>query len=632
MKFDIAQATGLNTDQEAALVLSVPHDQNNIFLAILKIVSDDAFTKGRQILSEGSDIYFDSQDQIGKRLTEVYEQTSAKLEEVESYDLVLAVISGKVLYLISKGQNAVFLKRGGSISTLTTVAQTGQLISGFLQEQDRLFFATDSLVTLLGEDVSKSLKLGLSDWEEETNMKITTVNLDYQGLAGLIVDVEADEAIKEERLEGIEPMLSLDDLPTATVLKLPRFDIKDLVSKLFSRAKLRNRTHPSDEYTAFAQPTKRKIHIPKFIPSSGKSRILLGVILLLIVIGGVGVQYKKSQDEEKNKAFSQLLQQSKDNFTTASGLQNLNPEETKAKLSLATELLEKAIVLKPDNIEALDLRKKMNEESSKILQQFAASQADIFLDLDLIKKGFQSNYMSLAGTNLLTLDPNTNTLVVIDISKKSNKILSGQEKLGNATLASVNGNFAFAVSVDKGVTKVDITNQKTTIVAGKDNVMSGVVDISGFANNVYLLDKDSNQIWKYLPTDSGYSDKREYFSKGVKADLANAVRMQIESSVFILKSGGEILRFTKGAADDFSLTGLDQALKDPKSMFTSSDVDNLYILDSGNSRMVVADKNGVFKSQYQGDKFGVASDLVVDEIGKKVYLLDNGKIFVTELK
>ena len=56
------------------------------------------------------------------------------------------------------------------------------------------------------------------------------------------------------------------------------------------------------------------------------------------------------------------------------------------------------------------------------------------------------------------------------------------------------------------------------------------------------------------------------------------------------------------------------------------------MLDSGNSRLLVLTKTGTYKGQITGDKFGQASDLVVDEKGKKVYLLDGSKIYQVELK
>jgi len=259
------------------------------------------------------------------------------------------------------------------------------------------------------------------------------------------------------------------------------------------------------------------------------------------------------------------------------------------------------------------------------------------LDLDLIKKDFRVEGMSLSKNKLLLLDRGTKTLVLIDLSKKSNQILAGSESLGDAQLASLNGAVAFIFSKDKAILKVDSVNSKVSIVSKKDSDLGEIKDIYGFAGNVYVLDSgksatDSGQIWKYLPASGGYSDKREYLSKGTKVDFSSAIRMQIESSIYVLKSGGEILRFTKGDKDNFSYEGLPSGVKDPKSLFVSSDTDNLYLLDSGNSRLLILTKTGSYKGQITGSKFGSATDLVVDEIGKKVYLLEGSKIYTVDLK
>ena len=210
--------------------------------------------------------------------------------------------------------------------------------------------------------------------------------------------------------------------------------------------------------------------------------------------------------------------------------------------------------------------------------------------------------------------------------------MAGSDQLGEGVMASLNGGLAFVYSKDKGILKIDSTNQKVSTVAKKDDDWGNIQDLYGFAGNIYLLDSTKHQIWKYLPTSDGYSDKREYLTKDTKVDFSNVLRMQIESSVYILKQGGEILRFTRGEKDNFSLGGLPSGVKDPKSLFVSSDTDNLYLLDSGNSRLLILTKIGGYKGQITGKKFAEASDLVVDEKDKKVYLLDGSKIFQVDLK
>ncbi|MFI5205370.1 MAG: hypothetical protein ACHQVK_00350, partial [Candidatus Paceibacterales bacterium] len=159
-----------------------------------------------------------------------------------------------------------------------------------------------------------------------------------------------------------------------------------------------------------------------------------------------------------------------------------------------------------------------------------------------------------------------------------------------------------------------------------------IIDIQGFAGNFYLLDNLKNQIWKYVPVGSGFSDKSTYLNSGVVADFSGVQRFLIDSSIWILKSGSEIDRFTAGSPDSFDVGGLDKNIQNITSFFVSSRTDNIYLLDAPNSRIVVLKKNGQYVSQLQGEKFKDAADFIVDEPSKKLYLLENNKIYIIDLQ
>ena len=609
MNLKVAQVIGLNTDQRASQVISSSRNGDSFF-AVLDLTCDDAFTKGRQILSELSDFYFDFEGGSGEKLNATYEEAKEKFAD-DGYSLLLASVSGKILYLLSGGnptereEMEVYLKREGSVSSLLRVGAPSQLISGFLQPGDKLLLSTKRVVTFLVDDLEKSLELPIDLFEQDFTDRIGASDSDKQGLAALAVEVEL-EPEQEQR----------DEIPS-----LEREEYEVASSDERSERKFIN---------ILAMLSNFKNFFINYFPKSGKIRLFLAVILILVIALGVGLKVKASSDAKRNEQFNQAIQQAKDEFNSAKGLSSLNPTEAKLKLDLAKESLEKALSLKPKDGEALNLKKEIEEQSASILQQSSLSEFPVFLDMELIKKDFRASQMSLSTGKLLLLDPIVKTLATLDLEKKSNQILAGSEQLGEATLASLNGNLAFVYSKDKGVLRVDITNSKITSVSEKDEDWGQILDLSGFAGNVYLL--DSKQVWKYLPTNEGYSSKREYLGKDTKASFTGSLRMQIESSIYVLKSAGEILRFTKGDKDNFGLEGLDKGVKDPKSIFTSSETDDLYVLDSGNSRLLILTKTGKYKSQISGEKFGTASDLVVDEKGKKVYLLEGSKIFQVELK
>lgn len=612
MNIKVAQVIGLNTDQKAAQVISSVREEEAVF-AVLQLSCDDAFTKGRLALSELSDFYFESQGSSAEKLEATFVEAKKKLSSEGDFDLLLACISGKALYLIGWGQIEAHLKRLGKLSPLLSIGQPSQIISGFLQIGDRILLSTSSLVAFLGEDLEKSLDLPIDSFEEEISSQIAKPSEEggpkQSSLAGLALEIDS-----EGEEVDIEPLPNQEQYEPAMQDAEPDFQKSAIIQNIVSKLGM---------FVGRAG---------SYFPKGGRGRLILALSLVVIIGAGVGLQYKSSRDKEKAAQFSQNLVSAKDEFTAAKGLSSLNPQEAKAKLDSAKQKVAQALSLNPKSQEAQDLQKQIENESGAILQESTASSFPEFLDLELIKKEFKAQILSLSAGKLLVLDPDTKTLVLIDIEKKSQDIISGKDDLGDAKYASLNGGLAFVYSLNKGLLRVDSTNKKITEVAKIDKEWGQITDIVGFASNVYLLDSVKNQVWKYLPTTEGYSDKREYLNEGVKTDFAGAIRMQIESSVYILKRGGEIMRFTRGDKDHFSLGGLDRGIKDPKSFFISSDTDNLYVLDSGNSRLLILTKTGEYKGQISGDKFGTSSDLVVDEKGKKVYLLEGSKIYSADLK
>lgn len=606
MKLNVAQVLGLNTDQKAALLISQPADFENAFFAVLQLTSDDAFTKGRLTLSALSDFYFETEGSPAEKIKTTYEEAEKQLKGGE-FDIIVAAISGKVLYFIGKGDLQVILKRDSKISSLMSLGAPQNLVSGFLQEGDRIFFATKNLTSFLADDIDKSLNLPMEVFEQDLTERIAVANLEGDGLAGLLVEIEKEEQV----IEGLNRQTDREmskDIPLKTPI-VARYLEKILF--ILNRVNF-------------------------YIPKSGRGKLLLAAVLLILVAAGAGLRFKSVSDAQKQTQFMQALQRTRDDFSSAKGLVSLNPVEAKNKLNAAKENIDKALSLKPNDEEAKNLKIQIEEESSSILQQSIISQFPLFLDLNLVKEKFNAKSLSLSAGKILLLDPTLKTLILVDIAKKTNEILAGSENLGDATFASLNGALAFVFSKDKGILRIDTGSKKITEVSKTDEEWGAVSDIYGFASNIYLLDTTSQKIWKYLPTADGYSSKREYLTAATKAALAtpfaDSLRMQIESSIYVLKLNGEMLRFTRGEKDFFGYEGLDKGIKDPKSFFVSSETDNLYLLDSGNSRLLILTKTGSYKGQMEGEKFATATDLVVDEEGKKIYLLEGSKIYTVDLK
>lgn len=615
-----AKVVGLNLDTAASLVLVSSSSSQTRLYALISTCCDDAFTRTRQVLSGiESSFYGYSEDEETKeedgsvphKLSKCFEQIKKSLADAEELQILLAATqddeTGTVFYLLSDQGNAeekildTLLIRGGQESSLCQPGEAQELMSGVLKEGDRVMMYTSNLTGFLESDF-QSLTTASLDSLEEDIPNLLAQNQAYQ-TAAIVIEKPKGEVEESTQDPTIKEAVVEKDIVA------PRLRISINFPVLFS---------------AVFNGLKR------IVPHSKKG-ILVSGLLFLIVIGVFGVfAYRHQKQAEAKNLFVKYLQTARDEYSKALSLKDTDPSSSNQSLLKAQTALTEALKVSPNDVAANDLKKTLEGSAGDILKAYPVATLPVWLDLDLIKKGLTAHNLSHSHGQFLILDPKQKSLVSINLKTKSPQILAGKEQLGEAGLVSLNGTVAWVQSLDKGLVLVDIQNQKAKQEVKPDKEWGDIADIYGFGGNVYLLDRGGNMIWKYLPVEGGYTEKREYLK--TKADLSGSRKMQIDSSVWVLKNSGEIIKFTQGAVDFFSISGLDKGIRNPRSFYVSDETENLYLLDSDNSRLVVFNKTGAYISQYQSDQFSKFSDLIVDEASKKAYLLDNSKIYILELR
>jgi hypothetical protein len=355
-------------------------------------------------------------------------------------------------------------------------------------------------------------------------------------------------------------------------------------------------------------------------------------VILVVVTSLVIFFFFKNKSSHKDAQVKAYISLAKDKSQKAQELKDQDPAQAQQNMGEAAYDINLALNLDPTNSQAATLKKEIDQKSEDILKKYTVSDWPVFLSLDLIKTGFQPTKLDKSLNNLLLLDETQKTVVELDLDKRIPQILGGSYQFGQMEFAGINGQKVFVFSPDKGVSMIETDTNKITQVVKPDPEWGRISGLFAFAGNVYLLDEFKNQIWKYIPAQAGYSDKYEYLNGNNGIDFAGAKKMQVDYSVWVLKPGPEILRFTGGDKDFFSVSGLDESLKEISSFYVSDTTDSAYFLDPENSRLVLLDKTGKYLAQYLGEKFRTAKDLVVDEKGKKVYLLEGNKIHVVGLR
>jgi hypothetical protein len=180
--------------------------------------------------------------------------------------------------------------------------------------------------------------------------------------------------------------------------------------------------------------------------------------------------------------------------------------------------------------------------------------------------------------------------------------------------------YVLSTNAVRAITKASGT-QKESI---QNKAWENAVAVTPYQGNIYILDTKKG-VLKYV------NGKESAYFESSAPDLSQAVGMAIDGSVWIINKNGTIKKYTLGKVDSFKLTGMDTPLKNPTNIITTIDMDHIYILDSGNNRIVQFDKKGVFKKAYKAEVLANAKYFDVDEKNKKALILSENKTWVLSL-
>lgn len=159
-------------------------------------------------------------------------------------------------------------------------------------------------------------------------------------------------------------------------------------------------------------------------------------------------------------------------------------------------------------------------------------------------------------------------------------------------------------------------------------------DMETYLRYLYILSTD-NKIEKYERLSNRYSAAVQY---NVSGDLAGALDMTIDSSIYVLKEGGDVVKLLRGEAQPFTINHAPpDAFKTATKIVKIAD-SNFYFLDPVKSRVIVASDGGAsgestYLKQYvlEGDQIGKLQALYVDPEESHLYVMDEKRVYVIDL-
>ncbi len=330
--------------------------------------------------------------------------------------------------------------------------------------------------------------------------------------------------------------------------------------------------------------------------------LVIGVIVLILVISA-SLAIRQRIQKDKLADFGEHFNLAQTKYSEAQAILELNRQKARELLGEADKEIKLALAI------------YKNDEKARVLS------GDIANKLKDVQETKNINFTTLyeAEGPVRSLSFSSKNLVVF----AGDKILVGNSKDGLSTIGGVADtksgfvfdNKAFILSGGK-VYKVDLATEKSD-----DLFDFEASDVAVFLGNVYLPSGD--QIAKFVPVVGGYSRSADYLRE--KANLDAASRLVIDGSVWVT-SGSRVLNFLRGENQNFEISGISGQIGTLESIYTSSSLDNIYVVDKGNSALLVIGKDGVYRRAYQSSEFARASDVVISDDEKMMYLGVENKV------
>ena len=155
---------------------------------------------------------------------------------------------------------------------------------------------------------------------------------------------------------------------------------------------------------------------------------------------------------------------------------------------------------------------------------------------------------------------------------------------------------------------------------------TSVKDLTVYGNNLYVLDNQNNQIFKYPESGGSFANGQPWIKEELNTSQTSS--LTIDGSIYIVTNDGSIKNLLKGGLEKFDYHAPHPNIGTGAIIKTFRDSDYLYIIDPANNRVIILDKEGNIKDQYTSQKFDDLKDLAVDPDEKTIYLLNNQHLYI----
>lgn len=377
------------------------------------------------------------------------------------------------------------------------------------------------------------------------------------------------------------------------------------------------------KHTIFSRDMKKKFRSKK---------VLIGIAIGVLFLLGLSIYFsnQKLQQQKIREKIKTSQETITEKLTQAEEISFLNPErsvilltEARDELNTLTSTLSQE-EKKQVQEELTSLSKKIDNFEEEILQKEEKEYTE-FYDLSLEAQDAKGTNMFLFENRVAIADSGNNTIYVISLE---DKYLEKRKSQGikEGTIPALFKDDILFYTPQKGVYRFINEQGDIEQLIKYSEDWGTISDIAMYYGNIYLLDTEKDDIYKFVLVENGYGGGESYFLTPHNHDFSSARGMTIDASIYVALKD-QILKFTRGEDDEFNTTFPyeDVNLTD---LYTDEESGNVYAWDKTQGSIYVLDKNGRYEREIYAEMLTKADDLIVYQ--NNIYVLSGSKIYLIE--
>ncbi len=569
--------------------------------------------------------------------------TKIAKEQAVEISFVLALFGDKTATFMTKSAS-ILLRRSEKIGLLLQAEKQEKIITGKLHPEDVLVFCNAASRVFFPE-VEQKFAAG---FETETIISSLLPNLrshkESSRQAMVFVEVRQETVNVSQELEesGQEEDSHLEELLAEAQESEQIFESKKEQNKFYKQ--LRHRVFYllrliakvpllmiSSGRNLMRKIFRTGVYLDDGLSTKRQRRLIIFLLIFGLISVLLGIFFWQHRVRQIRAARSFIIEL-EDKLASAEAQLEIDPIAARQSVeAILSELDSLEIRFESQNFarsRILDFNSQVEQYYEQISGREEFQELPVFFDLRLREDDFIARSVDLFENKAVFLDPGQEKIIFLNLDNKQSKSINISE-LGEAKDLRFDGERSLLLA--DGIYSIDLDAGTVSILIEEGDSNREATLLAYFARFIYVFSDEKRNIYRYSEGEEGYSEPIGWLQDKQGLDFKSVKDMEIDGDLWLAFQDGNILKYTQGNPVEFEIRGLSESFNSQIRIFTKTDYEYLYVLDSEKQRLVVLSKEGDVIKELQSNMLKSATELIVNQDETNAFAISGSLLYELEL-